>query len=115
MAKILSFKQGVRRLNGLTNFWVDKETTQISNNKGTTIIFQRWFDCKSYRSKWKPFNEFLRRNNNIEDIWQIVEVANKYDIEMTSPTRGAKEIPADIYEYPTRFIWRNNEKRNYRV
>ena len=104
MGKLYKFRQGYRKVNGLTIFWIDKQMTQVVDSKGMAILFHRWFNHEhySYRKGWKIFNEFLRRNNRIDNCYAIMRRARELDIDMMSP-HHIREIPPDAIEYASHF------------
>lgn len=106
--KLDLFRQRVRRTNGLTIFWIDEETVQVSTRNGAVVMFNRWFLPSSHYKLWKKFSDAIRRNNSLTDIWQIMDIAQRYEIDMCSPVGKAKKIPDDIEEVPS--IWERDKK-----
>lgn len=106
--KLDLFRQRVRRTNGLTIFWIDEETVQVSTRDGATVVFNRWFLPRSHYKLWKKFSDAIRRNNSLTEIWDVMDIARRYDIEMCSPIGRARKVPDDIEEVPS--IWGRDKK-----
>lgn len=102
MGKLRQFRQGYRKINGMTIFWISKQMTQVSDSSGMAIVFHRWFNHKNYAHGWKLFNEYLRRNNKISTCWEVMQRAREYDIDMQAPYK-VREIPPDAIEYVSIF------------
>lgn len=105
--KLKLFRQRVRRTHGLTIFWIDEETVQVSARNGAIVTFNRWFLPSSHYKMWKKFGDSLRRNNSLTEIWDVMDIARRYGIDMCSPTGRGKKIPDDIEELPE--IWERNK------
>lgn len=104
MRTVSKFQPSVRYTNGLTIYFRDKHTIYVFSKSGD-LVLQRWFDRKrgDYEKVWKPFCSVLYRNNNLDTIWKIMNLAQRYGIEMSSSLRKL-EIPEGIRVRPSRYI-----------
>lgn len=102
MGELHQFRQGYRRVNGMTIIWIDKELTQVTDKSGMAVIFHRWFNYGNYKNGWKLFNEYLRRNNNIKTCWEVMRRAREFDIDMSAPI-SVREVPPGAIRYASKF------------
>lgn len=85
------FERKVRTINGLTIVFWEKDTIYIKDNKyQSPIIANRWYAPKGfYASCWNPFQTELKNRDDLDDIFDIIRIANYYDISIIT----AKQIP----------------------
>lgn len=76
------FERKVREINGLTIVFWEKDTIYIKDEKyPTPIIANRWYAPKGFYGKcWNPFQTELKNREDLNDIFDIISVANTYDI-----------------------------------
>lgn len=104
------FRQGVRRLNGLTIYFRDKNTVYVSDGK-TAIYCERWFErpLGSYAAKWNPFCDRLKQTNSLSSIRDICLLALRYEVSVVT-ARYREEIPENVKVYETKFIPKRRKK-----
>ena len=98
------FTPSVRYTNGLRIYFKDKQTVQVSNGE-IAIYISRWAIKQNgyYRNVWKPFCEKLRRSNRLETIWDVMDLAQSYELDMMSSRDGADKLPDKIKEHPSHY------------
>lgn len=96
-----NYKQGVRRLGSMTIFFASKESVYIGLDSGTVVIVHRWGDMAKgrYGKAWRPFTSKLKLSKNIETIYDIIKLANEYELGFICSTRAMPEIPDGVRVY----------------
>ena len=96
---------------GVIIYFMDKYTVQITH-RSSAVICTRYFNRERnfYRRHWKPFCEKLYRLNYIESIWDVMDVAQKFEISMHSPYSKPYEIKPGTLKRPTIYVYRRRKK-----
>ena len=91
-------KQSVRYVGGMTIFFKDKESIYIDYGDKAIVIANRWWESQRgyYCSKWRPFQQRLKTSQTIETVYDVLKLANKFDIGIVCSTRPMPEIPDGI-------------------
>lgn len=95
------YEQGVRFLEDMTIFFKDKESIYILCKKSNTVVIaNRWWDKSRgrYSQSWRPFQQRLKKVN-LENIYSIIKLANRYEVGIVCSTRPMPEIPKNIKVY----------------
>lgn len=94
------FVQSIRYIEGMTIFFYDNESTYIDYGNYAVIVANRWFDRApgSYRKRWSVFNQRLK-TESIKTIYDILRLANHYEISIVCTTRGMPKVPSKIKTY----------------
>lgn len=106
-----NFKPSVRYTNGLTLWFKNKREVEVRDGRSRVIISRYFIRQNSYEKKWKPFCEKLYRLNSLHTIWDVMDLATKYELDMhSSYDRIPQPIPDDIWVRPAiyRYQRRNN-------
>lgn len=111
MAKLHPFEPQVRFINGIQIWWKDRHTIVVSQGFQCVMI-HRWFDRQRGRyTPWKRLCLRLKRRNNIKSLYQIVDMANEYDIDHQSVTSTIKSLPPKgIKVLPEHYDWSKEKK-----
>lgn len=101
-----AFVPSVRYINGLRIYFKDKHTVQVSSD-GVAINITRWAIKRKgvYEQTWYPFCKKLCRNNNLETIWDVMDIAQKYELDIMSVTGGPDKLPDNVKIRPSKFDW----------
>lgn len=104
--RLENFKPSVRYTNGVTIYFQTKSDILVWDNKTFIKISRYYFPPKNYyRACWKPFLEKLYRNNNLETVWDVASLANRYEAVVVCPRLPEPPpIPDDILVRPSKFI-----------
>lgn len=100
-AKKKNYCQGIRILERMLIFFANKETIYIScQETPAVIVVNRWFDKKPgrYGSAWSPFTQKLK-SERLDSIYDVIALANRYDISFICSTRPMPTIPLGVKEY----------------
>ena len=98
------FIPSVRYINGMRIYFKTKHTVQVTAN-GVTINIVRW-DISArgtYKNIWYPFCEKLCKRNNLRTIWDIMDLAQSYDLTMVTHRSGADSLPKGIKVRPEKY------------
>lgn len=108
--RLENFKPSVRYTNGLTIYFRTKNDILIWDDKLFIKISRYYFPPKNYyQTCWKPLLERLYHNNNLETVWGVANLANRYEAVVTYPRmREPPPIPEDILVRPSRFVRGNS-------
>lgn len=92
------FVPSVRIINGLEIYFVDKTCVQIKDGNNF-VLFHRWFvKAQSYyKYFWKPFCDTLKHSKSLRTIWDAMDIANRYGIQMQSPIKPYK-CPEELHK-----------------
>lgn len=95
------FEPSIRRTHGLVIYFRDKECVQVQAGE-VYILFHRWLVKSSgfYTRCWGPFCRKLKRSNDLYSIWDIMDIAKDYDINMQT-TAHPSSIPKGIIKHPS--------------
>lgn len=99
--KKTNYCQGIRILERMLIFFANKETIYISCQESpAVVVVNRWFDRKPgrYKNAWSPFTQKLK-TADIQSIYDIIALANAYDISFICSTRPMPTIPFGVKEY----------------
>lgn len=71
----------VRYINGLTIYFATKDTIFITDTK-VAIVLERWFDnyFGFYKDNWKPLVEVLTKKQSLRTVYEVWNLADKYDV-----------------------------------
>lgn len=106
-----TFEPSVRYTNGLTLWFKSKHDVEVRDHR-SIIIVSRWFvkENNCYRDRWKPFCETLYRHNSLHTIWDVMDLASKYGLDMySSYDRVPKPIPAGILVRPAIYQYKRRK------
>lgn len=83
------FERKVRVINGLTIVFWEKDSIYIKDNKyQSPIIANRWYAPKGFYAKcWNPFQTELKNREDLNDIFDIISIANTYDISIVTANK----------------------------
>lgn len=97
----LGFERGVREIGGMVILFQSKEAVYIKLPSSSVVIIHRWGDRSKgrYKEAWKPFTNYLKFTKRIDSIYDIIGMANKYELGFISSTRPMPEIPKNIKKY----------------
>lgn len=96
-----NYCQGIRILERMLIFFANKETIYISCQESpAVVVVNRWFDKKAgrYKTAWSPFTQKLK-TGEIDSIYDVIKLANFYDISFICSTRPMPTIPFGVKEY----------------
>lgn len=104
--RLENFKPSVRCTNGLTIYFRTKNDILVWDDKVFLKISRYYFAPKNYyKTCWKPLLERLYHNNNLETVWDLTKLANRYEAEVVYPRLDAPPpIPDGILVRPSKFI-----------
>ena len=97
------FIQAVRRVNGLTIFFKNKEAIYVEDEKsGRKYVYHRWFESTPgfYMNNWRKFSWSLKYLDNL-DIDDIQILSVRYGAKSTWALK-MPDIPKDIKVIPTK-------------
>lgn len=106
----VAFRPSVRYTNGLTIWFKNKHDIEV-RDRSSAVIISRCFikENNCYRDRWKPFCEKLYRINSLKTIWDVMDIAASYGLDMySSYDRIPKPIPEGtlvrpaVYQYKRR-------------
>lgn len=97
------FRPSARRINGLVIYFKDKICVQVSDEK-MAINIHRWPPRGGgvYRRAWYPFCQWLKHNNSIDNIFQVMNMASSYGLMITK-ARHPEEPPQHLWEHPKHY------------
>lgn len=109
------FVPSVRRTHGLVMYFKDKECVQVSSGEAV-ILFHRWLIRRNgfYAENWRPFCERLQKSNTIYSIFDVMDIAQKFDIQMQSALGDGYKIPRGIWRRPS-YYGSSRPRRRARV
>lgn len=95
------FKRGVRYVGNLTIYFYAKDTVYVAEkNSKITVCVHRWFECRhTYAKNWRPAMNRLKFYNNIEGIYDVIKIANNYDLGVVTYSKPMPEIDEGIEVY----------------
>lgn len=100
------FQPSVRYINGLRIYFKSKHTVQVSTGD-VAINITRWAIKRNgvYEDTWYPFCKKLCRTNGLNTIWDVMDIAQKYGLDMMSARNGPDKLPDGIKVRPSKFDW----------
>lgn len=110
----VAFRPSVRYTNGLTLWFKNKHDVEV-RDRNSIIIVSRWFvkENNFYRDRWKPFCEKLYRLNSLYTIWDVMNIASSYGLDMySSYDHIPKPIPKDIIVRPSFYHYKRRKDGN---
>lgn len=108
------YEKSVRYTDNLTIFFNTKDTIYITENKsGFTVIANRWFDHAkwSYTKHWDPFQRAMKRFNNLDTIWKVLDTANYYGVLIVAAIGAPPKIPEGIKVHPKVYKAKSTNKK----
>lgn len=109
------FVPSVRRTHGLVIYFKDKECVQVRFGD-SAVLFHRWLvkTNRFYIENWRPFCERLQKSNTIYTLWEVMDLAQQFDISMQSPVGEGYKIPRGIKRRPSHYGNSKPRRRNVR-
>lgn len=75
-----NYQPKVRYINGLTIYLANKQAVYITDGK-VAIVLERWFETNNfYKDQWDLMLRRLTRNKNITTIYEVWNLAARYDV-----------------------------------
>lgn len=97
-----NYKQAYREIGHLKILFYGKESVYIKDDRyfGITIV-HRWGDIARgrWKTSWKPFMDALKYGKKIEGIFDVIKLANWYNLGVVGSTRNLPETPKNIKVY----------------
>lgn len=95
------FVRGVREVGDMIILFQTKEAVYIKLKTGSVVIIHRWGDMAKgrYCEAWKPFTNKLKFSKMIGSIYDIIRLANEYELGFICSTKPFPEITDDIKRY----------------